>query len=46
MDRALVERMIGAAVLVLLLVVVAPAVLDGRKTVPGKTVPFSHQRRP
>ncbi len=29
MDRALVERMIGAVVLVLLLVVVAPALLDG-----------------
>jgi DedD protein len=30
MDRALLERMIGAVVLVLLLVVVAPALLDGR----------------
>jgi DedD protein len=31
MDRALIERMVGAVVLVLLLVVVAPALLDGRR---------------
>jgi len=31
MDRSLLERMIGATVLVVLLVVVAPALLDGRK---------------
>jgi len=31
MDRALLERMVGAVVLVLLLVVVAPALLDGRR---------------
>ncbi|MEJ2138424.1 MAG: SPOR domain-containing protein [Gammaproteobacteria bacterium] len=31
MDRALIERMIGATVLVLLLVIVAPAVLDGSR---------------
>jgi DedD protein len=30
MDRALIERMVGAVVLVLLLVVLAPALLDGR----------------
>ena len=29
MDRALIERMLGAAVLVFLLVVIAPALLDG-----------------
>lgn len=33
MDRALIERMVGAVVLVLLLVVVAPALLDGRRVV-------------
>lgn len=31
MDRALIERMVGAVVLVLLLVVVAPALLDGSR---------------
>jgi DedD protein len=31
MDRALIERMVGAVVLVVLLVVVAPALLDGRR---------------
>jgi cell division septation protein DedD len=31
MDRALIERMVGAVVLVLLLIVVAPALLDGRR---------------
>jgi DedD protein len=31
MDRSLLERMIGATVLVILLVVLAPALLDGRK---------------
>ena len=31
MDRALLERMIGAAVLVLLFVVFVPALLDGRQ---------------
>jgi DedD protein len=31
MDRALIERMVGAVVLVLLLVVVAPALLNGRR---------------
>ena len=37
MDRALIERLIGAVVLVLLLVIVAPALLDGRKPEgPGK----------
>ena len=30
MDRALIERMVGAVVLVVLIVVVAPALLDGR----------------
>jgi DedD protein len=30
MDRALIERMVGAIVLVVLIVVVAPALLDGR----------------
>jgi len=30
MDRSLLERMIGAAVLVIVLVVIAPALLDGR----------------
>lgn len=33
MDRALIERMVGAVVLVLLLVVVAPALLDGTRLV-------------
>jgi len=32
MDRALIERMLGAIVLVLLLVVVAPALLDGSRS--------------
>lgn len=31
MDRALIERMVGAGVLVLVLVLFAPALLDGRK---------------
>ncbi len=31
MDRSLLERMIGATVLVIVLVVLAPALLDGRK---------------
>jgi len=35
MDRALIERMVGAVVLVLLLVVVAPALLDGRRDSDG-----------
>ncbi len=34
MDRALIERMVGATVLVLLLVIVAPALLDGSRTEP------------
>ena len=34
MDRSLLERMIGAAVLVIVLVVVAPALLDGRGDAP------------
>ena len=34
MDRALLERMVGAAVLVLLFVVFAPMLLDGRDDVP------------
>ena len=34
MDRSLLERMIGATVLVILLVVVAPALLDGQRDEP------------
>lgn len=35
MDRALIERMVGATVLVLLLVIVAPALLDGSRPQPS-----------
>ena len=37
MDRALLERMVGAVVLVLLFVVFVPALLDGRQDDAGKT---------